>query len=102
MARLSARAAVPGGDAERLLLVALAQAEMDRWRPTLTLLCDAPDEVLDARLAARGEPIVSGVRAARREYRRIARLREWPVLDTTRPRDVVLAEALACVREVLL
>ncbi len=39
--------------------------------------------------------------AQRAEVLRLARLRSWPVLDTTRPRDVVLAEAVGIVREVL-
>lgn len=69
--------------------------------PLVTLVCDAPEAVLHARLAERGECWGARETAERAEVLRLARLRGWPVLDTTRPRDVVLAEALACVRGVL-
>jgi len=79
-------------------------------RPHLTLVCDAGDAVLDARLGSRAggdhldadRALQLRVRELYREHWRIKPL-TWRCqgICTDRDRDVVLAEALACVREVL-
>lgn len=86
-------ASVLDDEALRLLRQAERAAVRD---PLVTLVCDAPEDVLRARVEARGETWGEREAAERAEVLRLARLRGWPVLDTTRPRDVVLAEALAC------
>lgn len=86
-------AAVLDDESLRLLRQAERAAVRD---PLLTLVCDAPEDVCRARVEARGETWGEREAAERAEVLRLARLRGWPVLDTTRPRDVVLAEALAC------
>lgn len=91
-------AAVLDDEALRLLRQAERAAVRD---PLITLVCDAPEAVLHARLAERGETWGARESAERAEVLRLARIRSWPVIDTTRDRDVVLAEALACVRGVL-
>jgi len=95
-------ASVLGSEALRLLRMAERAEAAD---PALTLVCDAPAEVLrarvEARLAARGETWGEREAAERAEILRLARLRDWPVLDTTREREVVLAEAVGIVRGVL-
>ena len=69
--------------------------------PLVTLVVDAPVSVLVARLAARGETWGEREAAERDAVLELARLRSWRVLDTTRSREAVLAEALGIVREVL-
>lgn len=91
-----------GRSDEARALAALHAAERQALGdPLLTLVCDAPEAVLHARLAERGECWGARESAERAEVLRLARIRSWPVIDTTRPRDVVLAEALGIVRGVL-
>lgn len=93
-------AALGGPAGMRLARLAALERE-EHGDPALTIVCDAPEDVLAARLAARGETWGERERMEHHEILRLARLRSWPVLDTTRPRDVVLADALGIVREVL-
>lgn len=70
------------------------------WHPEpWVAVLDAPDAVLDARLASRGAPPTDMERAMRWPYRHgvVEHLR----LDTSRPADVVAAELLAWARGVL-
>lgn len=93
---------VLGGPAGMRLARHGALEREEHGDPLLTLVCDAPEDVCRARVEARGETWGEREAAERAEVLRLARLRGWPVIDTTRPRDVVLAEALRIVREVLL
>lgn len=77
--------------------------------PVLTILLDAPDEVLDARLAerlARGTATRADADRARharlREaYRDAARARGWPVVDTSGPAHEVARNVLRAALELL-
>lgn len=91
-------AAVLDDESLRLLRQAERAAVRD---PLVTLVCDAPESVCRARVEARGETWGARESAERAEVLRLARIRSWPVIDTTRLRDVVLAEALGVVRGVL-
>lgn len=84
----------------RSSLCSLAAAESD-WVESVALrLLEAPDDVLDARLAARGTPATEADRRLRDAYR------GWGehftgTVDTSRPADDVAAELLAWARGVL-
>lgn len=81
-----------------LALTLLVDAELHTLPlPRLTLVLDAPDPVLDARILARGVAVTDTDRACREVYRNLAVLRVWGAVwvDTDRPVEVVEAEVLA-------
>ena len=80
----------------------LADAE---WRvlpkPALTTVLCAPDEVLDARLASRGETVTEAHREKRRTYRSLADLVGGPTFDTSGAPAEVTARLVEVVRAAL-
>mgnify|MGYP007071630517 CR=1 FL=1 len=61
----------------------------------------APDAVLDARLASRGEPTTVRDRDLRRAYESHARVSGSPLIDTSGPPEAVTARLVELVRGVL-
>ena len=86
---------------EREAMIDLSLMEEQTLPRGLVLLCDAPDAVLDARLAARGTPTTDLDRAVRQEYRHQAGMRAWERIDTTGPLGSVVPRAVRYVREVI-
>lgn len=83
-------------------MIPLWQGERDvRGDPSLTVLLSAPDEVRRARAASRGGPVkrLSDGEASR--YADLAREHGWPVVDTNRDPDVVVAELATLCAKVL-
>lgn len=70
-------------------------------RPALTVVLTAPDDVLDARLAARGTPTTDRDREIRRTYESLARVSGLPLIDTSGPPEAVTARLVELVRGVL-
>lgn len=89
---------LPGDTLVPLALTLLVDAELHTLPlPRLTLVLDAPDPVLDARILARGVAVTDTDRACREVYRNPDMLRRWGAVrvDTDRPVEVVEAEVLA-------
>lgn len=86
---------------EREAMIDLSLMEEQTLPRGLVLLCDAPDAVLDARLAARGTPTTDLDRAVRVEYRHQAGMRGWERIDTTGPLESVVPRVVRYVRDVI-
>lgn len=94
--------------------VPIAEAEELAWKatpaiPVVTVLLDAPDEVLDARIAARvhegrASPIDADARqpTLRLAYRAAARLGGWPVVQTEGDFEAAALRVLRAVIGVLI
>lgn len=88
---------LPGDTHLPLALDALVDAERYALpRPWLTLVLDAPDAELDARIRARGAEVSDVDRACREVYRNAAVLRMWGAVwvNTDRPVEGVEADVL--------
>lgn len=95
----SATAALRGADKPYdAFLAELAIAEACALpRPALTIVLTAPGDLLDVRLARRGELRPRDATGVRTAYEVMARGMGWPVVQTDRPRDVVTHELVAMV-----
>lgn len=69
--------------------------------PLVTVLCWAPDDVLDSRIYARGEPVTEVDRRIRVAYQDQANRSRWPRVRTDGTRAETLALALDAVRPYL-
>ena len=78
--------------------LSLADAEDQALPRAQYIILDAPPNVLAERIAARGEPIDPHADKIRAHYLATARDDEWPVVDTSQPRDTVLAQLVAIVQ----
>ena len=76
--------------------MAIDERDAEPWRSAPMVMLDAPDDVLDARIAARGEPVGPAL-AERGVWRATLGMvrRFMPPVRTDRPQAVVQAELLA-------
>ena len=90
-----AQSLVSAGETRLLSGFVGARLEVELWWDHLQVIClDAPDDVLDARLAQRGEDPATS-HAERRVWRRMAAAQGWPVVSTDGDREAVEAQLLA-------
>lgn len=89
----------PGGPLKRSVSDLIEGEQEMLPEPALTVLLTAPGELLDVRLARRGELRPKDVSRVRENYAALARDLGWPVVQTDRPRDVVTHELVALVCE---
>ena len=76
----------------------LVHAE-DQMLPSVRyVILDASPHVLAERIAARGEPIDPHADEIRAHYLAAAKDDGWPIVDTSQPRDAVLAQLVEIVR----
>jgi thymidylate kinase len=92
---------------EALALDSLVMGEEHMWRwrgrgaSITTVVLTAPDDVLDARLAARGTPTTDRDRALRRAYESCVYTSDCERFDTSGPPEAVTAQLVEFVRGVL-
>lgn len=80
-------------------IVSLLAAEAEALpRAALTVVLTAPGELLDVRLARRGELRPHDATGVREAYEAMAHGMAWPMVQTDRERSVVTAELVALVR----